>query len=91
MTKLWNKEVLSYAFYDFANSSYALLILTFTYGLYFKSVVMQDALNADFMWGVVTAVPVLIAAFLSPFLGALADHLQHKKLFLVLSLQIQAI
>lgn len=85
MTKLWSKEVLSYAFYDFANSSYALLILTFTYGLYFKSVVLQDALNADFMWGVATAVPVLIAALLSPLLGAFADHVRHKKLFLIAS------
>ncbi len=85
MTKLWSKDVLSYAFYDFANSSYALLILTFTYGLYFKSVVMQDAANADLMWGIVTAVPVIIAALLSPLLGAFADHMQHKKLFLVVS------
>ncbi|MEK6840200.1 MAG: MFS transporter, partial [Nanoarchaeota archaeon] len=91
MTKLWSKEVLSYAFYDFANSSYALLILTFTYGLYFKSVVLQDALNADLMWGIATAVPVFIAALLSPFLGALADHIQHKKLFLVISTLVTVI
>ncbi len=85
MTRIWSKEALSYAFYDFANSSYALLILTFIYGVYFKQVIMQDALNADLMWGIVTAVPVIIAAVLSPLLGALADNLHHKKLYLVLS------
>lgn len=85
MTKIWSKEVLSYAFYDFANSSYALLILTFAYGLYFKAVVLQNAPNADFLWGIVTAVPVIVAAVLSPLLGAIADYLRHKKLYLILS------
>ncbi len=84
MTRLWSKEALSYAFYDFANSSYGLLILTFTYGLYFKSVVMDGSSQADFWWGVVTAVPVFVVAFLSPVLGALVDHLRAKKFFLVL-------
>ncbi len=85
MTRILSREPLSYAFYDFANSGYQLLILTFTYGIYYRSIVLQDAPYADLMWGIVTAVPVLVVAVLSPILGSLADRSHTKKHLLVVA------
>ncbi len=56
--KLWKrffkevnkKEALSWAFYDFANSAYALLILSFVFPLFFREVI-AGGVRGDFWWG----------------------------------------
>lgn len=64
-----------WAFYDFGNSAYALLISGVGFQLYFKEVAFrQRAGEADFWWGTAVAVSILLSAALSPLAGIVADR-----------------
>ena len=64
--------------FDFANSSYSLLILSFIFPIYFKEVIagMQ---YGDFYWGLIGSVSILLAGIVSPVIGAVADYDLRKK------------
>lgn len=77
------KEAISWAFYDFANSSYALLILSFVFPIYFKEVV-AGVEKGDFYWGLLVSISILIGALLAPIIGAIADYDARKKIKFVI-------
>jgi UMF1 family MFS transporter len=72
--------------YDFANSSFTTLIVTVAYSVYFVQVV-AGALGGNgtaervWFWGY--SASMLVAAILSPALGAIADTLARKRAFLI--------
>ncbi len=72
------KEAVSWALFDFANSSYAILMVGFVFPIFFKDVVIGGG-NADFIWGLLGSIAVLLAGFLSPFIGGIADYDTRKK------------
>ncbi len=72
------KEAISWALYDFANSSYALLILTFVFPIYFKEVIAGSAYG-DFYWGLIGSIAILTAGLVAPVVGAIADYDAHRK------------
>lgn len=72
------KEVFSWALFDFANSSYALLIISFVFPIYFKEVIAGPQLG-DFYWGLITSISVLIGGVAAPIIGAIADVSRHRK------------
>jgi UMF1 family MFS transporter len=69
--------------YDFANTAYTVMIVTFVYGVYFKTVVCQGRPWGDFLWGLNATVSLTLVALAAPVLGAMADHARGKKVFLV--------
>jgi UMF1 family MFS transporter len=72
--------------YDFANNSFSVMIVTFVYPVYFKSVVCAGLGNlGDLLWGVNGSLSLVIVALLSPVLGAAADLSGKRKKFLVIS------
>jgi len=73
------KEAISWAFYDFANSSYALLILSFVFPIYFKEVI-AGVEKGDFYWGLLVSVSILIGGLIAPIIGAIADYDSRKKI-----------
>ncbi|MBI4400882.1 MAG: MFS transporter [Nitrospirae bacterium] len=80
------RELWAWCMYDFANSSFTTLIVTVAYSVYFVQVVArhlsQDgAAERVWFWGY--AVSMLVAAVLSPPLGALADARAAKRAFLI--------
>ena len=80
------KEAISWAFYDFANSSYALLILSFIFPIYFKEVVVGIE-KGDFYWGLLVSISILIGGLLAPIIGAIADYDSRKKIkFIIFAL-----
>src|SRR3989338_6103523 len=72
------KEAISWAFYDFANSAYALLILSFVFPIFFREVI-AGGVNGDFWWGLAVSVSVLLGGLASPIIGAIADHDSRRK------------
>src|SRR3989338_4884577 len=77
---------LSWLLYDFANNSFSVMIVTFVYPVYFKSVVCAGLGNlGDLLWGLNGSLSLLVVAFLSPVLGAVADLSGRKKGLLVAS------
>ncbi len=77
---------LSWLLYDFANNSFSVMIVTFVYPVYFKGVVCAGLGNlGDLLWGINGSLSLVVVAFLSPVLGAVADLSGRKKSFLVAS------
>ena len=75
------REILSWAMFDFANSSYTTIIVTVAFGVYFTRLVAPPG-RGDALWGQGIAVANLIVLLLSPIVGAIADDSGRKKLFL---------
>src|SRR3989344_2360859 len=72
------KQAISWAFYDFANSSYTILILSFVFPIYFKEVVVGVE-RGDFYWGLLVSISILLGGVLASVVGAIADYDSRKK------------
>lgn len=83
------KEAISWAFFDFANSSYSTLITTLAFPIYFKDVIAKGPAS-DFYWGLAISLSILIGGIFAPFIGAMTDYDGKKKkrfiLFTLLSI-----
>ena len=75
------REIVAWAMFDFANSSYTTVVVTFAFSLYFTRLVAAGP-SADFWWGRAILCSNLIVLLFSPLLGALADESGRKKHFL---------
>ena len=74
-------EVLGWAMYDFANSSYTTVIITVYYAVAFPKIVVGDGpefRTGNFLWGVTLAASYLLSVILLPFLGAWMDGVGHR-------------
>jgi len=79
------RRIFVWTLFDFANTSFSVLILTVGYPLYFTTVVTAGHGDSDFLWGLAFSISMLITATISPVLGAIADYSSGKKRFLLLS------
>lgn len=79
------KAVWGWALYDFANSAYTTLIVTFIYAVLFTQAIATDGITGTAQWANAVTVTAIVVAVLSPFLGALADGGGHRKAFLATS------
>lgn len=77
--------VRAWALYDFANSAFTTLVVTFVYATYFtKALVLDEAGRPDeiegtALWSRGVTLTAVLVALLSPFLGALADRTGTRK------------
>ncbi|MEQ9547853.1 MAG: MFS transporter [Marinobacter sp.] len=75
-----NKRALwSWAFYDWANSAFFTIILTFVFAQYFSVSVMQDEVAGTNAWGNIVGISGVFIAVLAPILGAIADQSGRRK------------
>jgi UMF1 family MFS transporter len=73
------RAIRSWALYDFANSPFTTLVVTFVYATYFTQAVAADPIHGTALWSrAVTATAVLVA-LAAPLLGALADRGGYRK------------
>lgn len=80
--KWFTREVFVWTLFDFANSSFATIIVAFVFAVYFKKIVACDLPIADFYWSSSINISMIIVAVLSPVLGASADFYSNKKIYL---------
>lgn len=73
----------SWAFYDWANSAFFTIILTFVFAHYFSVSVVQDEVAGTRSWGNIVGVAGIIVAILAPVLGAIADQSGRRKPWLI--------
>jgi UMF1 family MFS transporter len=64
---------IAWALYDWANSAYATLIVTFVFSTYFALAVVDDAVRGQQLWGWAASASGLAVALLAPVVGAVAD------------------
>ena len=82
--KYLNKETISWAFYDWANSAFATTVMAGFFPIFFKSFWAGDLSGPESSaWlGTANSISGLVIVSIAPFLGALADITNKKKLFL---------
>ena len=80
----------SWALYDFANSPFTTLVVTFIYSTYFTQAIAGDAIRGTVLWSRAVALSAIAVALISPVLGALADRGGYRKRFLLLSTAVCA-
>ena len=79
------KTVISWSLYDFANSSFATIVLTFVYSTYFTKAIAENEIIGASLWSRAVTISALLVAFASPFLGSIADQKGVRKRFLFAS------
>ncbi len=84
MKELNNKsKIFIWTLFDFANTSYSIVVVTFIYAVYFKDVVALGESIGDLYWSIGISISMLISGLLAPVLGAIADYSAGKKRFLL--------
>lgn len=76
------KDVFNWSLFDFANSTFATIIVAFVYAIYFKKVVASNLPIADLYWSTAINISMILVAVLSPVLGAASDNYSSKKKYL---------
>jgi len=76
-------RVFVWTLFDFANTSFSIIVVTFLYAVYFKKTVAGNESIGDLYWSISTSIAMAITAFISPILGAIADYKAGKKRFLL--------
>ncbi|MGA9115524.1 MAG: MFS transporter [Bacteroidota bacterium] len=76
-------RIFVWTLFDFANTSFSVLIVAVGYSLYFREVVAGGAGRGDFLWGLAVSVSMLATALLAPLLGAASDAAGLRKRFLL--------
>lgn len=76
-------KIFFWTLFDFANTSYSIVIVTFLFAVYFKKTIFSGEPIGDLYWSIGTSLSMLITAVISPILGAIADYSAGKKRFLL--------
>jgi UMF1 family MFS transporter len=75
--------VLAWSMYDWANSAFPTLVITFVYATYFTQAVAVDELTGTTQWAWTMALSGVLIAVLSPLLGAAADRNRRRRVSLM--------
>lgn len=79
------KPVVAWCLYDWANSAFTTLVVTFIYATYFSQTFAENEDLGTALWSRGVVVSSLIIAVLSPIFGALADRGGTRKRYLLTS------
>ncbi len=80
-----NKAIWGWALYDFGNSAFTTLIVTFIYSVFFAQEIAPDGETGTVMWAYAVSFAAIVVAVTSPFLGAMADRGGHRRRFLFIT------
>ncbi len=78
-------SIFAWCMYDFANSSFTTVVVTFIYSVYFVKQIVGNEIEGMALWSWGVAITGITVALLSPFMGALADRGGYRKLFLLVT------
>jgi UMF1 family MFS transporter len=85
MTEPLNKlKVFCWTLFDFANTAFSVMIVTFSYPLFYKIVISNNSEYSDLYWGITVSISMLITAIMAPIFGAAADYSHNSKKMLLL-------
>jgi UMF1 family MFS transporter len=71
--------VIAWSLFDFANSAFTTIIVTFVFAAYFAEGVAVDANTGGAQWSLAMGLAGLIIAVVSPLMGAIADQTGRRK------------
>ena len=73
------KSIFSWCLYDWANSAFTTVIITFVFSVFFTRGMIGDETRGAALWGYAIGLSGMCIAILAPVLGAIADHAGAKK------------
>jgi UMF1 family MFS transporter len=73
------RAIFSWCLYDWANSAYPTVVITFVFGAYFTTAVAETPESGAEAWGYAVGIAGLAVALFSPVLGAIADQGGRRK------------
>ncbi|ADJ28858.1 MFS transporter [Nitrosococcus watsonii] len=76
-------SLISWAFYDWANSAFAAVITTFVFAAYFTRQVAENETLGSAQWGNIVGISGLVIAITGPLLGAIADQGGRRKPWII--------
>lgn len=79
MTGAGKRAVAAWCLYDFANSGYVTVVVTFVFATYFSQAIAPNPETGAAWWGTAQALSAVLIAVTSPILGAIADQTGPRK------------
>jgi len=73
------RGLVSWALYDWANSAFPTVVVTFVFATYFTQSVSPDPLTGTKQWALAMSASALAVAVMGPVFGAIADHSGARK------------
>lgn len=73
-------RIFAWTLFDFANTAFSVIIVTVIFSKYFSNYVTG---GRRWLWGLAVSISMVLAAILSPPLGAIADSSRNRKRFLL--------
>ena len=74
---------IAWAFYDWANSAFPTVIVTFIFATYFTKGIAENEITGTSQWGYAMSLSALAVAAVTPVLGAIADKTGRRKPWLM--------
>lgn len=81
-------QIFSWTLFDFANTAFSVIVVTVIYSRYFTNHV---AGGQRWLWGLAVSISMILAAILSPPLGAAADLSHNRKQYLFLFTELSVL
>ena len=78
------KKVLNFALYDFANSAFTTIIITFIFSTYFAKQIAPNPVLGQSYWGWTIGVTGILVALVGPLMGSFADKKNCTEFFIKL-------
>ncbi len=78
------KKVLNFALYDFANSAFTTIIITFIFSTYFAKQIAPNPILGQSYWGWAIGITGILVAIIGPILGNFADKKNYTEFFIKL-------
>ncbi len=79
------RALVGWSLYDWANSAFTTLVITFVYGTYFTKAIASDELTGTTQWAWTMGLGGIAIALLSPLIGASADRHRRRRAYLMVA------
>tara|TARA_B100001250_G_scaffold179216_1_gene154075 strand:+ start:289 stop:1527 length:1239 start_codon:yes stop_codon:yes gene_type:complete len=76
------KKIINFALYDFANSAFTTIVITFIFSTYFAKQIAPNPVIGQSYWGWTIGTTGIIVAIIGPLLGSFADKKNCTELFI---------
>jgi UMF1 family MFS transporter len=79
------RRIVAWTMYDWANSAFTTIVVTFVYSTYFTQAMTSDEVVGMTYWSRAVAISAILVALLSPVVGAMADRGGKRRAYLILA------
>ena len=76
------KKIFNFALYDFANSAFTTIIITFIFSTYFAKQIAPNPVLGQSYWGWTIGITGVVVALSGPLLGTIADKKNYTEFFI---------